>query len=169
VTIRPEHEADADAIRAVHEASFPAPGESRLVDALRSAGRLVVSLVAEVDGRGVGHVAFSPVTLAATASTAGPGLGLGPLSVLPEFRRRGIGARLVTDGMGAAAAAAATFVVVLGDPAYYGRFGFAPAARWGLTDAYGGGDAFQAIELRPGALAGAAGLVRYAPKFAIVT
>ena len=160
---RPEEPRDVAAIQAVHSAAFPTVVEARLVDALRAAGRLTVSLVAEEGGRIVGQVAFSPVTTAAAAD----GLGLGPVAVLPEFQRRGIGGGLIRGGLKAAERIRTGFVVVLGEPAYYSRFGFRPAADWGLLDEYGGGPAFQAIELRPGALASTSGLVRYAPEFAL--
>jgi putative acetyltransferase len=162
--IRSEQPRDVAAIQAVHSAAFPTVLEAQLVDALRAAGRLTVSLVAEEGGRIVGHVAFSPVTIAAAAD----GLGLGPVAVLPEFQRRGIGGGLITCGLAAAERLGTGFVVVLGEPAYYGRFGFRPAAEWELRDEYGGGPAFQAMELRPGALAHISGLVCYAPEFALV-
>ena len=123
----------------------------------------------------VGHVAFSPVSVDGIDG----GVGLAPVAVLPAYRRRGVAARLVRDGLAACAAMGFRFVVVLGDPAYYGRFGFVPARRWGLRDEYGGGDAFQALELQEGSLsalelqAGSLSgdaadrhrLVRYAPEF----
>jgi putative acetyltransferase len=153
---------DRTAIDHVHIVSFPTPDEARLVEALRANGRLFLSLVA-VDAEGiVGHVAFSPVTV----SGAGGGVGLAPLAVLPSFRRRGIGAALVREGLVHAERAGFHFVVVLGEPTYYSRFGFLPAARWALRDEYEGGDAFQALELRPAAVPADGGLVRYAPEFA---
>ena len=163
--LRAERAGDAAGIRAVHEAAFPGPVEGRLVDALRAAGRLEVSLVAE-DGTAaiLGHIAFSRVELAGTAG----GVGLAPVAVVPASQRQGIGARLVREGLHACRQAGYAFAVVLGDPAYYGRFGFAPARRWGLSDAYAGGEAFQAIELLAGAIPPGAGLVQYAPEFAIV-
>lgn len=164
VKIRSEEPADRDAIRAVHVASFPTRVEASLVDALRAAGRLSVSLVAEEDGGVVGHVAFSPVTLPGTAD----GVGLAPVAVLPAFRRRGIARRLIREGLAACRRIDGGFVVVLGDPAYYHRFGFRPASEWGLHDEYNGGEAFQALELRPGAIPSGGGLVRYAPEFAAV-
>ena len=131
------------------------------MDVLRDAGRLSVSLVAEVDGVVVGHVAFSPVSAGAAI-----GSGLAPVAVLPGSRRRGIAAQLIREGLAACERAGSGFAVVLGEPGYYARFGFRPASGWGLSDEYGGGAAFQAIELRAGAVPVGAGLVRYAPEFA---
>ena len=162
VAVHAERPGDAAAIRAVHVASFPTDLEARLVDLLRAAGRLRVSLVAEVGGAIVGHIAFSPVTAA-----SGPaGAGLAPVAVIEPHRRQGIAAKLVRVGLEACRAAGFGWAVVMGEPAYYARFGFRPAAEFGLSDEYGGGAAFQAIELAPGALPAGAGLIRYAPEFA---
>lgn len=162
--VRPERPADAMAIRAVHVASFPTDAEARLVDLLRAAGRLTISLMAEADGAIVGHVAFSPVTTA----TGVVGAGLAPVAVVPAHRRRGIAARLIAAGLDACRAAGFGWAVVLGEPGYYARFGFRPATEFGLADEYGGGPAFQAMELVRGQLPTGAGLVRYAPEFAAV-
>src|SRR5262245_34979192 len=103
-TIRPEYSADMDSIRQVNNAAFPTPSEGQLIDALRGAGRLSISLVAECDGVIVGHVAFSPVTLDGHADLQG-GLGLAPVAVVPQFQRQGIGGRLIREGLVVAAAA----------------------------------------------------------------
>jgi putative acetyltransferase len=95
------------------------------------------------------------------------GAGLAPLSVLPEWQRQGIGSLLVNEGIAAVRTAGLGFVVVLGEPAYYSRFGFVAASRWGMSDEYGGGDAFQAMEMAPGAIPAGGGLVKYAPEFAV--
>jgi putative acetyltransferase len=152
------------AIHAVLAASFPTDLESRLVDLLRGAGRLRVSLVAEVDGALVGHIAFSPVT----AATGALGVGLAPVAVAERHRRRGIAAALVRAGLEACRADGFGWEVVMGEPGYYSRFGFRPASEFGLSDEYGGGQAFQVIELVAGGLPVGAGLVRYAPEFAAV-
>ncbi len=164
--IRPERASDRAAIRALVAAAFPTPAEAQLVDALRDAGDLALSLVAERDGALVGHVAFSPIAVDEErgAPRAQP-LGLAPLAVDASARRAGIGAALVEAGLAACAARGCPFVVVLGDPRYYARFGFAPAYARGLVDAYGGGDAFQVIELVPGALPSRGGRVGYADAF----
>jgi putative acetyltransferase len=160
--IRLEEPTDGDGIRAVHTASFPTPGEARLVEALRAAGSLAISLVAEEESHIAGHVAFSPVRLVG----APDGVGLAPVAVLPAFRRRGVADALIREGLAECERSGYGFVVVLGEPHYYGRFGFVPASGWGLSDEYGGGDAFQALELRPGAIPASGGLVQYSPEFA---
>jgi putative acetyltransferase len=164
VSVHPERLGDVAAIHGVHAASFPTELEARLVGLLRAAGRLPVSLVAEVGGAVVGHIAFSPVTAASGAA----GAGLAPVAVAAPHRRQGIAAELVRVGLEACRTAGFGWTVVMGEPAYYSRFGFHPAAEFGLADEYGGGPAFQAIELVPGALPVGAGLVRYAPEFAAV-
>jgi putative acetyltransferase len=161
--IRAERPDYAAAIYAVHATSFPTNLEARLVDALRAAGRLTASLVADESGVVVGHVAFSPVTTEAGAT----GVGLGPVAVLPSHRRRGIAAEIIRSGLEACRAAGFGWAVVLGEPGYYARFGFRPAAEFGLSDEYGGRAAFQVQELTPGTMPVGAGLVRYAPEFGV--
>jgi putative acetyltransferase len=137
---------------------------------LRSAGRLTISLVAIVDGEIVGHIAFSPVTIEAhscSTSAWASGLGLAPLAVRPQHQGTGIGTALGHAGMDECRRRQTPFVVVLGSPEYYPRFGFATAAKWNLLDDYQGGAAFQAIELVAGAIPTTGGLVQYAPEFAI--
>jgi putative acetyltransferase len=163
ISIRPETAADSAGIRAVLEAAFPTPVEAQLVDRLRAAGKALVSLVAEEGGRVVGHVLFSPVTV---ESGAEGGVGLAPLAVLPAYQRRGIGAALVTEGLRLCRDLGHAFVVLLGSPAYYGRFGFRRAGALGLGNEYGADEEFQALELRPGGLPVGGGLVRYGPEFA---
>ena len=163
VTAREEQPDDVAAIHALHAEAFPSDAEARLVDALRAAGRLTLSLVAERDGAVVGHVGFSPVTLPG----ARDGLGLAPVAVREAARRRGVADALIRAGLARADALGHGFVVVLGDPSYYARFGFTRAADRALRDAYGGGDAFQVLELRAGALPPAGGLVEYAPEFEV--
>lgn len=163
ITIRPERPADAPGIHRVLTAAFPTDLEAQLVHALRAAGQLQISLVAVVDGHVAGYVAFSPVTI--TGRTVG--LGLAPVAVDPAFQQQGIGSALIREGLKFAQLDATGMVVVLGEPAYYARFGFRPAAARGLRDEYGGGEAFQAIVFDPGAIPAGGGLVRYGAEFGI--
>jgi putative acetyltransferase len=162
--IRPEHPHDGDAVRSVHRTAFPTDDEARLVDCLRAAGRASVSLVAEIDGRVVGHVLFSPVTVT-SAGGEWHGLGLAPMAVLPDQQCRGIGSALVRDGLAACAAAGCAFVIVLGHADYYPRFGFRRGSDFGITSEFGGGDSFMIVELLPGTLPADGGLARYGPEF----
>jgi putative acetyltransferase len=165
VTVRPEQPGDIAAVFRVHVAAFPTDEEARLVDRLRTAGKALVSLVAQVDGEVVGHVLFSPVTVTGPAGTA-EGIGMAPLAVLPAHQRRGIGSALTRAGLDRCRAAGYSFVVLLGHPDYYPRFGFRRASDFDLDNEYGAGEAFMALELRPGGLPAGGGLVRYAPEFA---
>jgi putative acetyltransferase len=168
--IRRERPEDGEVVRAVLVAAFPADEEARLVEALRASGHLHISLVAEEGGQVVGHVAFSPIELDGepdgTPASAAAGLGLAPLAVAPQHQRRGLGGQLVRAGLAAAARPGTGYVVVLGHPDYYPRFGFRRASTLGLRNEYGADDAFLVVELRPGALPRGGGLVRYGPEFA---
>lgn len=124
--IRPERPTDAGAIRDITQAAFRGLAhsdqtEAAIVETLRAAGALAVSLVADQDGEILGHAAFSPVRI--DGRDAG-WFGLGPVSVRPGRQRTGIGRALILDGLGRLRALGAAGCVVLGDPAYYGRFGF---------------------------------------------
>ena len=126
VEIRNETATDADAIDAVTTAAFlaaphTAHTEQFIVKALREAGRLTVSLVAEVDGHVIGHVAVSPVSISDGASDWH---GLGPISVAPTCQGQGVGSRLMREALRVLRESGAAGCVVLGEPAYYGRFGF---------------------------------------------
>jgi putative acetyltransferase len=157
--IRDEHATDRPAIERLLTEAFGREDEAKIVARLRQDGDVVAALVAEYDGAVVGHVAFSRLT----ASLDGRALfaaALAPLAVAADMRRRGVGASLVAAGLEAARAAGAAAVFVVGDPAYYGRFGFsADSAR--IFDSPHAGEAFLALELEPGALAGASGNVSF--------
>ena len=129
--IRPERPADAASIAALLYAAFAGnphstQTEHQIVERLRASGRLAVSLAALLpDGRLVGHVAFSKVTIDGRDEDW---YGLGPLAVLPRSQGQGIGAALVEAGLSVLRRKGARGCVVLGEPAYYGRFGFAQDA-----------------------------------------
>jgi putative acetyltransferase len=162
--IRGEQPGDIAAIHRVHAAAFPTDGEARLVDALRAAGRLTVSIVALQGDKIVGHVAFSPVEVAGKPG-AGTGVGLAPLAVVPEHQRKGIGSRLVREGLAACKRGGAALVVVLGEPAFYQRFGFARASDFGFSNEYGAVDEFMVIVFDTHTVLPTGGIVQYAPEF----
>jgi len=148
------------------ESSFDGPAEAELVAALHAAGAATVSLVAREHGRIVGHCLLSPVTLQTPNGPQPFGLGLAPVCVAAPARGKGIGLTLIREGLEAGRRAGAAYAVVLGRPSYYSRAGFIPAHRFGLRSIYPAPeDAFMALELVSGALAGQSGLVRYHPAF----
>jgi putative acetyltransferase len=165
VKIRREKPGDAPSVRRVNELAFGQPKEAKLVDALRAAGAVVVSLVAVEGDVVVGHILFSPVTL--ESETAGFSVvGLGTLAVLPGRQKTGIGSMLVNAGLAELRRANHDAVVVVGHPSYYPRFGFVRASAHNIRSEIDVPDeAFMVMELKPGALAGRAGVVQYRPEF----
>lgn len=195
VTIRPETGGDANAITALVRAAFGGDAEARLVAAIRGSMLYLpaLSLVAEVDGAVVGHVMISHVFLDVEGAGAGtkapfPNSGvhhisdgssggrqliasLAPLAVTPERHRHGIGSALVRAVTSAAAAHGEPLVVLEGSPAYYGRFGFEPAANHGLVMAlpdWAPPEAAQVLRL-PGYEPWLRGRVVYPPAFDAAT
>jgi putative acetyltransferase len=158
-----EAAADHAAVRRVHAAAFGRPDEGALVDALRAEGCVVASLVGRVDEVVVGHILFSDLPITTAAGTL-RGVALAPLAVLPDHQRQGVGRALVRAGLSRCTALGVDVAVVLGHPAYYARFGFTAALAARLRAPYAG-DAFMAFELRPDALRGGEGTVRYAAPF----
>jgi putative acetyltransferase len=163
--VRAERPGDADAIWRVHAAAFGRPAEADLVNALRTSADPYLGLVAEASGAVAAHVAFSPVTVE-HGRPSGPVLGLAPLAVDPALQRRGAGAALVEAGLRACADRGAGLVFVLGHPAYYARFGFAPALPRFLYESAERSRAFFVRELVPGAADGLGGRVTYHRAFA---
>ena len=153
-------------MRRVNELAFGREAEARLVDALRAVPG-AFSLVAVTDGQIVGHIMFSPIRV--EGSPEAPGVGLAPMAVLPDVQRQGIGSELVRAGVAECRARGIGFVVVLGHPEFYPRFGFTAAADRGLSCEYPvPSEAFMVLELRSSALEGVGGLVKYDKAFAAV-
>jgi putative acetyltransferase len=164
VTVRPEAPSDRAAVRAVNTSAFDTAAEADLVDRLREQASPLVSLVAQVAGGVVGHILFSPLTLGEHRGLQI--MGLAPMAVAPERQRRGIGSALVRVGLQQCRQLGAGAAVVLGHPAYYPRFGFLPAARFGIGCEYDApAEAFMLIELQREYLRGVAGTVRYHAAF----
>lgn len=161
--IRPFRDGDLAAVARVNRAAFGREDEAGLVATLHTAGRVAYELVAERDTDIVAHILFSPVTI--ERGDDGRALGLAPLAVTPALQRQGIGAALTQAALTTLATGPYRMVVVLGDPAYYQRFGFGPASTAGLSDVYGAGDDFMAVALKPGGLDGYGGRVNYTPEF----
>ena len=165
VTVRNERPKDLAAIRSVNERAFGQPAEAELVAALRKRGQITLSLVAVQEGRVVGHILFSPVIIESAKGTC-PAIGLGPMAVLPELQRQGIGSALIKTGLKECREAGHERVVVLGHAEYYPRFGFIPASQYGVRCEYDVPDeVFMALELRKGAYRGKVGTAKYQPEF----
>lgn len=163
--IREETGGDFEAVRRVNESAFGRPEEAALVEALRAVAHPHISLVAEAEGRVVGHIFFSPVRVE-SAGAEHEAFALAPMAVLPEFQGRGVGSRLVREGLEECLRRGHEVVFVLGHPGYYPRFGFEPAKPRGITCEYPvPEEAFMLKELRAGALAGRTGVVRYHEEF----
>ena len=126
--IRDEQPGGTEAVRDVNRQAFGQDLEGRIVDALRANGAATLSLVALDGDDVVGHIMFSPLLVGSVA-----GAGLGPMAVVPSHQRRGIGSLLVRAGLERLRATGCPFVVVIGHPTFYPRFGFQPAAQFGLT------------------------------------
>jgi putative acetyltransferase len=165
IQIRPEQIEEIAAIRRVNERAFNGPAEADLVDRLRERGQVTLSLVAVRAGEIVGHILFSPVVIESPRQTIAA-VGLAPMAVLPELQNQGIGSLLVSAGLERCRSAGHLVAVVLGHPQYYRRFGFVPASRYTIRSEYDVADEhFMVIELRPGALAGQSGTVKYQAAF----
>jgi putative acetyltransferase len=159
--IRPEKSADIAGISEVVAAAFGGRAEADLVQRLRDSGDLVLSLVAEDDGAIVGHVAFSRLWIEGDG-TRFPAIGLAPVSVLPERRRKGTARALIGAGHLRLKTLGEKIVFVVGDPDYYKRFGFSRETAK-VYDCVYQGDDMQALRLS-GDVSGA-GEVVYPPAF----
>ncbi|HEY2483487.1 MAG TPA: N-acetyltransferase [Caulobacteraceae bacterium] len=122
--IREARKADADAVRAVVSAAFGRLDEAAIVEGVRASGEVLVEFVAEIEGEIAGHVLFSHMRCQPPL----PAAGLGPLAVAPRFQGRGAGTALAKAGLAVCRARGLAACLVLGAPAYYGRFGFISAA-----------------------------------------
>lgn len=161
IEIREEQPIDVDAVRRVNTEAFGQPGEAALVDVLRTSCDERLSLVAVEGDVVLGHILFTPATIDDVH-----GMGLAPMSVLPERQRDGIGSKLVHAGLVALVERGCPFVIVLGHPDYYPRFGFERASargvrcEWDVPD-----EAFMLLVLDVTAMDGVSGLARYRPEF----
>jgi putative acetyltransferase len=165
IHVRPEQPGDQLAIANLNDAAFGQVDESRLIDAIRQAQHSTLSLVAVEGERIVGHILFTPITVDSPGRSISA-LGLGPMAVLPELQRHGIGSKLVEAGLRECRRNGCQAVVVVGHPEFYPRFGFRPGASYGLRCQFAVPDeVFMVAELTTGALIGRSGLVSYLPEF----
>ena len=161
--IRLERAEDHAAVGEVNRLAFGREDEVRLVEALRAGGHARLSLVAEDEGRIVGHILFSELPIVKKRGEI-YALSLAPMAVIPDHQRRGVGSMLVREGLRTCAERGHRIVIVVGHPDYYPRFGFSARLAERLTAPFSG-DAFMALELSPGALEDAEGEVTYPRPF----
>ena len=165
IEIRKERPADIPAIRGLNRRAFDQDQEANIVDALRSNGAALLSLVATNDDRVVGHIMYSPAKIGGVT-----GAGLGPMAVLPEHQRQGVGGKLIEAGNRQLRDSGCPFIVVVGHADYYPRFGFRPArplrvtCEWEVPD-----NVFLLLVLDPASMQGVAGMAKYRPEFSTVS
>src|SRR5215212_1056683 len=159
--LRREEPKDIEQVHAILCSTFPTEAESRLVDALRTSGKAVLSLVAVSGDQVLGHILFSPVTT--TPPNTAKGAGLAPVAVRTDVQAKGIGSRLIKEGLRQCKFHGFDYCVVLGEPKYYQRFGFQKAGNYGIQNEYGVEDEFMWIRFSE---RNVSGVVHYAPEFA---
>ena len=166
IEIRKEQPEDIPIIRIVNERAFGQPHESNVVDKLRQSCGNLLSLVACFESRPVGHVLFSPVTIERSGSAV-QGMGLAPMAVLPEYQRQGIGSKLISSGLDILRDQSCPFVIVLGHPEYYPRFGFEVASRFSLKSQWESvpDEAFMVLVFDQTTMRGVSGIAQYRSEF----
>lgn len=167
ITLRKETPQDHAGIVAVNDVAFGRKAEGKLVNSLRKTEAFIpeLSIVAEYYDRVVGHILFYPVWIRRNSEDH-PTLTLAPMSVLPEYQKRGIGKLLVIYGLQEARNLGHKSVIVLGHPSYYPKFGFQRASRWNIKSPFPApDDAFMAIELETGSLTDVSGKVEFPKAF----
>lgn len=163
--IRIEGPEDIPQVHIVNELAFERPAEANVVDRLRQACTDALSLVAEEDSVIVGHILFTPAVIE-SAGRRVVGMGLAPLAVLPDHQRQGIGSALTRRGLELLREQGCPFVIVLGHPTYYPRFGFERASLHGIACQWDAPDeAFMALIWDAPALAGLSGVAAYRAEF----
>ena len=169
VVIRKEDANDWQAVFDLNVHAFGQKNESKLIEALRISDVFVpeLSLVAEKDGKIVGHILFSKIKI--VGNNIHDSLALAPVAVNPDSQKQGIGSMLVEAGLKKAAELGFDSVVVLGHKQYYPRFGFRPASEWNIITEYNLPESTFALELKAGALKGVSGKAEYPKEFSIVS
>lgn len=170
LSIRSEEPQDIAAIHQLNKLAFGQDNEANLVDLLREGKNFIpeLSLVAIVDNEIVGHVLFSKINVV-NGDSHYETLALAPMAIHPRLQKQGIGSRLITYGLQCAGELGYHSVIVLGHEQYYPKFGFVPAARWGIKAPIDvPSEVFMAIELVPGSLKNVSGTVEYPVEFSAI-
>jgi putative acetyltransferase len=166
IVVREERPGDIDAIRIINYRSFMQPQEGSIIDKLRVSCNDLLSLVAERGDELVGHILFSPAVIDAPGVHI-RGMGLAPMAVAPEYQRQGVGSSLVKHGLGLLKEQGCPFVIVLGHPEYYPRFGFVRAATYHLKSQWEGvpEEAFMVVVWDDSGMKETGGVARYRDEF----
>jgi putative acetyltransferase len=168
ITIREEQPEDVKAVREVYIGAFGQELEADLVDQLRQRCDDLLALVAVLKGRIIGHILFSPAIIERRKKTV-HGMALAPMAVLPELQRQGIGSQLVRAGIEALKQADCPFIILVGHPTYYPRFGFEPAKQYGIRSEWSvPGDSFMVLVLDEQQKDALSGVAKYRPEFSEV-
>ena len=166
IEIREERAEDIAAVRDLNRRAFGQDQESNIVDALRANEAALLSLVATVNDRVVGHIMYSPVIVGDSVT----GAALGPMAVLPECQRQGIGSKLIEAGNRKLKDAGCPFIIVVGHADYYPRFGFRPASEHGINCEWDvPDDVFMLFVLDQAKMEGVSGLTKYRHEFSSVS
>lgn len=166
--IRRETKEDFNSIYEINKRAFKQENESKLIERIRVSKNFIpeLSLVAEENGKIVGHILFSKIAIKGEKEYET--LALAPMAVLPKFQKQGIGGKLIREGLNKARELGFDSAIVLGHKDYYPRFGFERASKWNIKCSFEVPDeAFMAIELNSGALVEKAGIVEYPEEFRI--
>jgi predicted N-acetyltransferase YhbS len=172
IVIRQEEPADYPAVFDLIEAAFQFEPmsdhrEQYLVERLRQSSAFLpeLSLLAEHDGEIIGHILLTKITIQ-NAEESDQSLALAPVSVLPQYQRKGVGGRLIGEAHRRAKSLGFQSVVLLGHQNYYPRFGYEPASKYGIKLSFDVPEEnYMVIELTPGGLAGVKGIVKYPNEF----
>ena len=167
VLIRNEEKDDYNDIRKINDLAFGQENEGKLVDSLRKKSEYnhLLSLVAEIKGKIVGHILFFPIKIQ-NENKDYTVLSLAPMAVHPDFQNKGIGSKLVKKGLENAKGVGFSAVIVVGHPNYYPRFGFIPASNWNIKLPFDvPDDVFLALELRENSLKNVSGSVDFPKEY----
>ena len=164
--IRQEKPEDIKAIHTLNEQAFGALEEANIIDKLRDTCKGLLSLVAAEKNKIVGHILFSPATIEGKHGVV-EGMGLAPMAVLPEMQRQGIGTQLVKKGIKYLERTKCPFIIVLGHPEYYPRFGFEIASKYGIKSQWEGvpDEAFMILWLDKSMMNRVSGIGKYKDEF----
>jgi putative acetyltransferase len=166
VRVREELPEDINAIRLVNTQAFGRTQEADIIDKLRQNCSDLLSLVAMRQNEVVGHILFSPATVESEDRST-RGMGLAPMAVRPDYQRQGIGSELIRAGIAELKSRRCPFVIVLGHPQYYPRFGFERASLYGIRSEWQVPDeAFMILILDESEMRNVSRVAKYRPEFA---